>query len=315
MINFKFNLYTEQASISMIPLNTFTEIDAIAKVHGIQRYDGERYKDFYEYLNRVGSIGRDVDNIHKIHECCRSDLFFLKMKSKSTDVMYKIEITGNHDLIISEDSFDGTSWSSTSTSFDLLNRKLYPYIHDIKIKLNYVFPNLEIDKQGINLDGDFSVCGENIRSGINYKRETFVPQDTNVMITNLGNVIPSSLYYDSTNFVLDTSTNLSTNGFYIDHHINRMYCSTALVNKLRIKYDEVDSEIVFTGYRGSRVTSLHSTSSFVKLINNETLTPRSYIKKSYLNNTSYDTSITGLNETPFYLKLFEEDISIGYRQS
>lgn len=311
MINFVFNLASEQARIELYPQNTFTEIDTIANLFGIQRYPGERYKDFYDFFNKVSNQTRDGSMPDLAQIASRSDLFFIKMMSKSTDYRFKIEITGNHDLIITQNSWESSSWTSTQTSWDLTNRKLHPYLHDLVLDVRTTFPELEIEVHGIESEGDFGVCGMNIHPARNFSRSGDSPADTQVRFTS--SAMPNTLVYATSTYILKTSTNLSTAGFYIDHHIGRLYCSTQYVNNLNISYDIVENPFILTASKGVRTRTLCSTEAFIKMVQNETLTPNRYINLVTSSSTQTSTEITGLHETPYYCRFFEEDIELRYR--
>lgn len=311
MINFVFNLASEQARIELKPQNTFTEIDAMANVFGIQRYPGERYKDFYNYFNRVAIQTRDGSIPDLAQIASRSELFFVKTMSKSTDYRFKIEITGNHDLIITQNSWNSTAWVSTETSWDLTNRKRYPFLHDALLDVRDTFHQLEFEVYGIESEGDFGVCGMSLNPGRNFSRSGDSPSNTQVPFTM--SAMPCTMKYATATYTQKTSTNLGTAGFYIDYHIGRMYCSTQYMSDLNISYDIVEDPYIFIGSKGVRTRTLCSTESFVKMIQNETLHPNRYIELVTSSSTQTSTQITGLNETPYYCRFFEEDIEMRYR--
>lgn len=310
MFDFIFNLTSDLAILNLSPQNTFTEIDSIANIFGIERYNGESYKDFYDFYNTVSVQGQEGSVKDIVQIVSRAEIFTISALSNSTNKVFGIEVTGNSDLIIRSDSFVGGIWQSTSSTYDLTNRKIYPYLNDLILKTKEDFSDLEWIITGIETESNYSITGMNLYPDKNFRRSFFSPADTMVSIPS--NILPSSLRYNSSLFALNTSSVFSS-GFYLDHHLNRLYCSTDLINNLVISFEEVNSNHLFKGSKNVFSQSFSSTEAFVKMIQNESFITNRHVQLSRQGETRISTEITSLNETPHYLRFFDEEIGLRYR--
>lgn len=308
MINFVFNIDSHVLKTKLKPQNTFTEIDAVASLFGIERYEGEKYKDFSPFLQRVSLNGMDSSSLLKIFEVMRSEFFCMFFSSKSPVNKFLIELTGHYDLIIEEQKQDELTeeWIKERKVYDLSNRKTYPFLSSILTRVREDFPWLEVRTLGLTDEDNLSVSGLSILPFKNYESITYNFAREENLVDSLA---PSDIEVPDVFEEFGSTAFNSTNQFFLDRTSMRLTLQNSYLDEFSLRTKRVEEMKVAFGFRGDSVFPLQSQELFRRFVKNNTF--ESYEFTEY--GSSLDSTITALEETPLYLKTFYEAEPVGGR--